>query len=296
VGSGPAPLGPAQRSPSWGLARRYSPIVRPSDIASTRWKISRRIHTFLGRAVYGPSHVIGGLRQQRRESRRPFLAKEDARMRRSLPQRLHRFSLGSAIVLLAAGCGKTRSSGSPPAEPSEASSADARADALLLAAAKIALPPPGIEPGDLADPTSSGAKLVAKYCAQCHSLPSPGMHSATDWPRVLRRMWLRMDRLPDSLHIIAGDEGERGTVLAYLTANALRVSGAELPPGTGRQEFAVVCSRCHALPDIKNHSARDWPSIFMRMERNMERMNVRPPTQEEGGKILLYLQGLAKPK
>ncbi len=56
----------------------------------------------------------------------------------------------------------------------------------------------------------------------------------------------------------------------------------------------MTCSRCHALPDVKIHSSGDWPSVYMRMERNMERMNVRPPTQAEGGKILLYLQGVAK--
>ena len=174
--------------------------------------------------------------------------------------------------------------------------AEIRADALLLIAAKIALPPPGIGPGDLAEPASPGALLVAQYCGQCHELPSSTMHSATDWPRVLRRMWLRMDRLPDSLGIRTANEGERVTLLNYLTANALRVSGAELPPGPGRQEFSVFCSRCHALPDIRVHSSGDWPSVFMRMERNMERMNVSQPSPDESSMILLYLQDAGKPR
>lgn len=176
----------------------------------------------------------------------------------------------------------------------DASSAGSRADALLLAAAKVALPPPGISPGDLAEPQSPGAQLVVRFCAQCHPLPSPAMHSATDWPRVLRRMWLRMDRLPDSLGIHTADEGERGTLLSYLITNALQVSGAELPKGPGREEFAVICSRCHALPDIKIHASGDWPSVFLRMERNMERMNVSRPNTEQTGKILLYLQDVAR--
>jgi hypothetical protein len=190
-----------------------------------------------------------------------------------------------------------RSSGSPPAASSAGvapSSADARGDALLLAATKVALPPPGINPGDLAEPESPGAHLVTRFCNQCHSLPSPAMHSATDWPRVLRRMWLRMDWLPDSLGIQTGNEGERGTVLRYLMANALQVSGAELPKGAGRDDFAVICSRCHALPDIKIHASGDWPSVFMRMERNMERMNVSLPNAEQTGRILLYLQDVAR--
>jgi cytochrome c5 len=170
----------------------------------------------------------------------------------------------------------------------------ARADLVLLTATKVALPPPGVAPGDLAEPASPGAQLVVQYCTQCHSLPSPAMHSATDWPRVLRRMWLRMDYMPDSLGIRTANEGERGTVLNYLMANALRVSGADQPPGKGREDFAVVCSRCHALPDIKIHASGDWPSVFMRMERNMERMNVSRPNQEQTGNILLYLQDVAK--
>jgi hypothetical protein len=107
-------------------------------------------------------------------------------------------------------------------------------------------------------------------------------------------MWLRMDRLPDSLGIQTSDEGQRGTMLNYLMANALRVSGAELPPGRGREDFALICSRCHALPDIKVHASGDWPSVFLRMEQNMERMNVSLPNQEQTGNILLYLQEVAR--
>lgn len=207
---------------------------------------------------------------------------------------LHFSLLAPTVLCVALAC---RSSSGPPAtsmDSAAVSSADARADALLLAAAKVALPPPGIKPGDLADPASPGAQLVVQYCDKCHPLPSPAMHSATDWPRVLRRMWLRMDRLVDSFGIRAANEGERGTVLSYLTMNALRVSGAELPPGRGREDFSASCSRCHALPDIRIHASGDWPSVFMRMERNMERMKVSLPNQEQTGNILFYLQEVAR--
>lgn len=195
----------------------------------------------------------------------------------------------SAVLLAQAGCGS--SDATPAVSTTDTVGAgNTGADALLLAATRIALPPPGIAPRDLAEPASPGAQLVASYCAQCHELPSPMMHSATDWPRVVRRMWLRMDRLPGEFGIRTANEGERGTVLTYLMANGLRVSGAELPPGRGREDFAAVCSRCHALPDIKIHASGDWPAVFMRMERNMERMNVKPPTKEETSAILSYLQ------
>jgi cytochrome c5 len=202
--------------------------------------------------------------------------------------------LAPALLLVLPACRSPAGVPQAPAAEVTVSSADARSDALLLAAAKVALPPPGIDSSDLAEPETPGAHLVAHFCNQCHSLPSPAMHSATDWPRVLRRMWLRMDRLPDSLGIRTANEGERGTVLKYLMANALQVSGAELPKGAGREDFAAICSRCHALPDIKIHASGDWPSVFMRMERNMERMNVSLPNGEQTSRILLYLQDVAR--
>lgn len=132
---------------------------------------------------------------------------------------------------------------------------------------------------------------MGTYCAQCHELPSPGMHSATDWPSVVRRMWLRMDRLPENLRVAVPDQGDRNTMLTYLTTNALKVSGDNLPPGRGRSEFAMVCSRCHALPDPRVHSPQDWLAVFLRMERNMERMKVSQPTRSQTEEILAYLQG-----
>ena len=167
-------------------------------------------------------------------------------------------------------------------------------DELLLAAANVALPPPGVTAADLPDPSSLGAKLVATYCAQCHELPSPQMHSATDWPSIARRMWLRMELLPSTLRVKVPTSAERFAMLEYVTANALKVSGSTLPPGPGREAFSQVCSRCHALPDPRVHSREDWPTVFARMERNMERMKVPPPTREQTTDILLYLQSVAR--
>ena len=169
-------------------------------------------------------------------------------------------------------------------------------DRLLLAAAKTALPPDDFEAVDLPDPLSREAKLLVTYCAQCHGLPAPSMHSAADWPSVARRMWLRMERLPDSLAVAVPDVGERIALLNYIIDNSLRVSGASLPAGQGRREFAEICSRCHALPDPSVHSPEDWPVVFMRMERNMERMNVTPASSREATRILLYLESCCSSK
>ncbi len=166
-------------------------------------------------------------------------------------------------------------------------------DRLLLAAAKVALPPSGMAAGDMPDPQSPAAQLLVTYCGQCHALPVPTAHSATDWPSVARRMWLRMDFLPTSLGVKVPTAADRYTILTYLTTNALKVSGSVLPPGQGRDEFATVCSQCHALPDPRVHSAQDWPTVYARMERNMERMQVQPPGGTVGTDILVYLQTVA---
>jgi cytochrome c5 len=183
----------------------------------------------------------------------------------------------------------------PPAEQtgSDQAGGRSRAEELLLAAVSVGLPPEGVAPGDLPEPASVGAQLVAKYCAQCHALPAPTAHSATDWPGVVRRMWLRMDGLQPTHGIRAPLLAERVAMLEYLAQNGLRVSGTTLPPGAGREVFSEGCSQCHALPDPRQHSAQDWPSVFQRMERNMARMKVAPFTREQTTSILLYLQNVA---
>ena len=51
--------------------------------------------------------------------------------------------------------------------------------------------PPGIEPHNLPESESQGARVLSTYCSECHNLPSPRMHTAEDWPRVASRMLIR---------------------------------------------------------------------------------------------------------
>lgn len=177
--------------------------------------------------------------------------------------------------------------------PAELAREAGYSDRLLLAAAKVALPPPGVHSADLPDPYSRGAQAVARYCSACHNLPSPTLHSATDWPGVVRRMWLRMDRLPEDLQVPVPTAAERHYILDYLVTNALQVSGVALPAGPGRETFSQVCSRCHALPDPYQHSPEDWPTVVRRMEQRMNQMNVDVPQPREVGAILTYLQNVS---
>jgi len=171
-----------------------------------------------------------------------------------------------------------------------------RGDRLLLTAAAIALPPDWIGPTDLPQQDARGAKLVVAYCRQCHALPTPRAHGAADWPVVARRMWLRMEGLPESLRVEVPSLSDRADILQYLTANALKVGVTPPPPGKGREAFLASCSRCHAAPDPGLHSKEEWPVVLARVERNMKRMNVATPTGLESEDILSYLQSVSGAK
>jgi len=44
------------------------------------------------------------------------------------------------------------------------------------------------ENGPAPDLRSSAGRAYAQTCAQCHALPNPRQHTATQWPGVVRRM------------------------------------------------------------------------------------------------------------
>ena len=143
-------------------------------------------------------------------------------------------------------------------------------DILLLASAKVALPPSGLAPADLPDPESSGAQQLATFCVTCHALSSPLAHSATDWPRVLRRMWLRVGMLDSSFGVPVPNTAQRLVMLRYVEQNALQVLAGDLPDLAGRELFTTTCSQCHELPDPYQHSSEDWPVVVRRMMTHME--------------------------
>ena len=144
--------------------------------------------------------------------------------------------------------------------------------------------PPALEAKDLPQPESEGARLVARYCVQCHNLPNPAMHSAVRWPSVVSRMVFRMEGrgnmgtlMADMMAgVKAPDAGERRMLLAYLRSNAQRPLDAARYPevdAPSGEAFRLACSQCHVLPDPKRHTAAEWPAVVARMERNMQWMN-----------------------
>ncbi|WP_457652291.1 hypothetical protein [Rhodocaloribacter sp.] len=173
--------------------------------------------------------------------------------------------------------------------------------------------PAGIPAEELPEPNSEGARLVAKYCSQCHGIPSPARHSAEEWVPTFRRMVRRMEhssrmgrmmgrgrwmRGPRGMHGAAAPTvAEQRVMLAYLQANALKPL-AELPPeaaeAPGAKAFSETCARCHALPSPDQHTASEWPSVVDRMRRHMAEMDVSDPGDETIRQIIDFLQNNAR--
>jgi len=144
--------------------------------------------------------------------------------------------------------------------------------------------PPTFDAAQLPRPRSAGAKLVGRYCVQCHNLPNPAMHDARRWPSVLERMVLRMHGKGNlgvlMKEMMAGVEApteeEHRALLAYLRRHAQKaidpeaVTGLYAPEG---EAFRLACGQCHVLPDPGRYTAAEWPKVVARMQQNMEWMN-----------------------
>jgi cytochrome c2 len=165
------------------------------------------------------------------------------------------------------------------------------------------LVPPGVSPENLPDPNSQGAKLLVRYCAQCHNLPNPSMHSAEDWPVVADRMIRRMSRMSGAggmgtmMNIEILSPGEQQTIVAYLKANSLRsISPGTLPSpeSQGATLFKERCSQCHSLPDPTLHTGPEWPGTIEKMRAYMQAMDKKVITRDEEKEIIGYLQNHAR--
>lgn len=144
--------------------------------------------------------------------------------------------------------------------------------------------PPTFERRQLPEPRSRGARLMLRYCVQCHNLPNPAMHDAKRWPSVVERMVVRMQGKGNlgtlmaemMAKVEAPDPAEQRVLLEYLEHYAQRPLDEAKVPEVLRpsgESFRVACSQCHILPDPKRYTAAQWPAVVERMRRNMEWMN-----------------------
>jgi uncharacterized protein len=139
--------------------------------------------------------------------------------------------------------------------------------------------PRSIEPNELPDASSAGARVMARYCVQCHYLPNPRMHTRERWTSVVDRMVWRMRGngnmgavMKDMMaRVQAPGDDEVHTLKRYLDANAQKPidpSHPALKTAAGEM-FSIACSQCHAAPDPQRHTAREWPGVVARMKRHM---------------------------
>ncbi len=93
--------------------------------------------------------------------------------------------------------------------------------------------PPGLTAESLPAPMSPGAALLSQYCTQCHNLPGPDRHTASEWREVTSKMFMLMDvshrfgGLMGRVEIMQGAEQE--VLLAYLERHASQSVISEEP-------------------------------------------------------------------
>jgi cytochrome c2 len=144
--------------------------------------------------------------------------------------------------------------------------------------------PPGFTPAMLPEPRSRGAQLTQRYCVQCHNLANPAMHDAERWPSVVQRMVPRMEGKGNMgklmSEMMAGVQSpspeETQAIVAYHARHGqTAIDPARVPAvnGPAAESFRVACAQCHVLPDPRRHTAKEWPAVVARMQKNMEWMN-----------------------
>ncbi len=173
--------------------------------------------------------------------------------------------------------------------------------------------PPTFEAEQLPEPGSAGAKLVRRYCVQCHHLPNPAMHHAAKWPSVVERMVKRMEGRGNMgrlmVDMMAGvkapSRSERRALVAYLHKHAQKPLDPARYPEVAKpsaEPFRLACSQCHVLPDPRRHTAAEWRAVVARMQENMRWMNRVVGSQPDPDEpqltveaILAFLQRYARP-
>lgn len=181
-----------------------------------------------------------------------------------------------------------------------------------IASLGTGLPPETFTEADLPEPDSYGAGMVKVYCDRCHWLPAPAMHSAEEWPLLIRRMQLRAATLERRMGgplargavgdlLLAGmastelemaaTEDQLDSLRAYLVRNALpTVESDELGDSPYAERYRRACATCHELPDPAAYTTAEWEEIVRRMPNNMRLMNVDPIDAEQQERILEFLR------
>lgn len=169
------------------------------------------------------------------------------------------------------------------------------------------MPKTGVDPENLPEAESSEAKTYAKFCSQCHALPSPRRNSAKDWRALVERMDARMrmmsrmgggmmgmmKRMMGRGRVEAMTTKEKEAVIAYLEKHALKTldkSKVALLNAPEYKTFEKICSQCHEPPDPAVHTKSEWPQVVRKMEENIGEAGMEAPSPEEKEFILEFLR------
>ncbi len=208
-----------------------------------------------------------------------------------------RTELAAALLALSAAAAGLAALSAPRLSLGEAMTGPQGAKALMKQMMGPRLPP-GIAPSELPESRSRGARLLARYCTQCHELPGPGLHTAREWPRVVARMGRRMRMMSGMMGCVsAPSDAELREITGYLQRHAQapidRSRYADLDTQAGIA-FQETCSQCHALPDPGQHTAAEWPSVVARMTKHMAAMGKVVPAKEVMEQVIGFLRRHAK--
>jgi len=85
----------------------------------------------------------------------------------------------------------------------------------------------GSRPENSPTQTGPAPELYARYCGQCHFLPSPAAHTAEEWPTLANRMFRIMSEMVGhSINIKIPSLAEQDTIIGYLKAHSSRTGSS----------------------------------------------------------------------
>jgi cytochrome c5 len=183
----------------------------------------------------------------------------------------------------------------------------------MISSIGAGLPPASFVPENLPERDARGAALLQAYCVQCHWIPAPQMHTADEWPILVRRMRMRASTLrarmggPHTSELVGQillsgmastelpSREDTDSLVAYLQRNALPAAVAEPDTTPDGRLFEEVCRTCHELPAPTAHTANEWAGVVARMRGNMLAMDVPQIDDEQYRRIVAYLGEHAAP-
>ena len=86
-------------------------------------------------------------------------------------------------------------------------------------------------------------------------------------------------------------EEEKQLKNALKSMDAKHAAELNTPAGLS---FRATCTQCHALPDPKQHTAKEWPLVVARMQKNIITMGKTPLDETATKEIVEFLRRYAK--